>query len=122
MARGALFVGWGALIPGREGAARKLLGEAVEYLQQLEQAGAIDGFEAVAPEPHGGDLTGFVLVRGEQEAISRLRVSDQFTRIAVRVQLVHSNVGVVGAYTGAEMESLFEVWDREEEELTDGAR
>jgi hypothetical protein len=118
MAKGALFVGWGALIPGREQAARKVLAEAVQYLQRLQQAGTIDSFEAVALEPHGGDLAGFVLVRGDQEAIAHLRVSAEFTRVAVRVQLVHTHVGVVGAYTGAEMQSLFEVWDRQEEELT----
>lgn len=118
MVQGALFVGWGALIPGREGAARTVLNEAVQYLERLRQAGTIDSFDAVALEPHGGELTGFVLVRGDQEAISRMRVSDEFTRIAVRVQLVHTHVGVVGAYTGAEMQSLFEVWDRQEEELT----
>ena len=88
------------------------------YLQRLQQEGTIDSFEAVALEPHGGDLTGFVLVRGDREAISRMRVSDEFSRIAVRVQLVHTDVGVVGAYTGAEMQSLFEEWDRQEEDLT----
>ena len=118
MAKGALFVGWGALIPGREGAARRVLNEAVQYLQRLQREGTIDSFEAVALEPHGGDLTGFVLVRGDREAISRMRVSDEFARIAVRVQLVHTHVGVVGAYTGAEMQSLFEEWDRQEEDLT----
>jgi hypothetical protein len=118
MAKGALFVGWGALIPGREGAARRVLTEAVQYLRRLQEEGVIDSFEAVALEPHGGDLAGFVLLKGDREAISRIRASDEFTRIAVRVQLVHAHVGVVGAYTGAEMQSLFEVWDRQEEELT----
>jgi hypothetical protein len=113
-----LFVGWGALIPGREQAARRVIGESVEHLQRLQREGAIDSFEAVALERHGGELTGFVLVKGDQQAISRLRTSDEFTRIAVRIQLVHTYVGVVGAYTGAEMQSLFEVWDREEGELT----
>src|ERR671928_154888 len=54
MAKGALFVGWGALIPGREAAARRVLGDAMQYLQRLQQAGTIDSFEAVALEPHGG--------------------------------------------------------------------
>jgi|SRR5918912_2858184 hypothetical protein len=118
MAKGALFVGWGALIPGREAAARRVLGDAMQYLQRLQQAGTIDSFEAVALEPHGGDLIGFVLVKGDKNAIAQLRVSDEFTRVIVRVQLVHSHVGVVGAYTGAEMQSLFTVWDRQEDELT----
>ena len=117
MTKGALFVGWGALIPGREDAARKVLAESVEYLQRLQWEGAIDSFEAVALEPHGGELAGFVLVKGDRQALAHLRVNDEFTRLVVRIQLVHTHVGVVGAYAGAEMQSLFEVWDEQEAEL-----
>ena len=118
MSKGALFVGWGALIPGREEAAQKVLKEAIQYLQRLQQEGAIDSFEAVALEPHGGDLAGFVLVKGDKEIVAELRVSAEFVRITARVQLVHSHVGVVGAYTGAEMQTLFQMWDQQTEELT----
>jgi hypothetical protein len=118
MASGALFVGWGALIPGREEAAGRVLEEAMRYLDRLQQEGVIDSFEAVALEPHGGELAGFVLVRGDRDRIAQLRVSDDFLRIAARVQLVHRDVGVVGAYTGAEMGALFAMWDRQIEELT----
>ena len=117
MAKGGLFVGWGALIPGREESAGKVLNEAMMFLQRLQQDGTIDSFDAVALEPHGGDLAGFVVVKGEKDAIARLRVSDEFVRIMIRVQLVHSHVGVVGAYSGAEMGELFSVWDRQTEEL-----
>jgi hypothetical protein len=118
MAKGALFVGRGALIPGREAAAQRVLEEAVQYLTALQRNGTIDSFELVALEPHGGDLAGFVLVKGDREAIARLRTSNEFARIVARVQLVHSNVGVVGAYTGPEMGALFELFDRQREELT----
>lgn len=117
MAKGALFVGWGAIIPGREEAAPRVLNEAVQWLVRLQHEGRIDGFEAVALEPHGGDLAGFVLVKGDKESLASLRVEDEFLRTMVRVQLVHSKVGVVGAYTGAEMQSLFALWDREEATL-----
>ena len=116
--KSALFVGWGALIPGREKTARSVLGEAMQYLRRLQKEGTIDSIEAVALEPHGGDLNGFVLVKGDQERLARLRVEDEFVRIIVGVQLVHSNVGVVGAYTGAEMQSLFAIWDQQEEKLS----
>lgn len=90
----------------------------MQYLQQLQQEGTIDSFEAVALEPHRGELAGFGLVKGDKDAVARLRVRDDFLRIMARVQLVHSDVGVVGAYTGAEMQSLFEMWDHQIEELT----
>ncbi|HEY8560135.1 MAG TPA: hypothetical protein VIL74_07150 [Pyrinomonadaceae bacterium] len=122
MAKGALFVGWGAIVAGREKVAPKVLGDAVAYLERLQGEGTIDGFDVVLLEPHGGDLGGFVLVRGEKETIARLRVDDEFMRLIVAVQLVHQKVGVVGAYTGAEMQSLFRMWDDEEDKLLSADR
>jgi hypothetical protein len=118
MAKGALFVGWGALIAGREKAAQKVLNEAMQYCQRLRQEGTIDSFEAVALEPHGGELEGFVMIKGEREKIAKLRVDEEFVRVIVGVQLVHNKVGVVGAYTGSEMQSLFETWNQQEENLS----
>jgi hypothetical protein len=68
-------------------------------------------------EPHGGDLGGFVLVKGVKESIAKLRVEDEFVRLIISVQLVHQKVGVVGAYTDAEMQTLFQMWDEQEEKL-----
>lgn len=117
MAQGALFVGWGALIAGRERAAQGVLAGAMQYLERLRGQGVIESVEVVALEPHGGDLEGFVLVKGDKEALARLRVADEFVRVIVGVQLVHQKVGVVWAYTGAEMQTLFEAWSRQEEKL-----
>jgi hypothetical protein len=118
MAKGALFVDWGALITGREKVAQNVLNDAMHYLQGLQEEGTVDSIEAVALEPHGGDLNGFVLVKGDKETLAHLRVDDEFVRMIVGGQLVHSKVGVVGAYTGAEMQSLFKMWDQQEEKLT----
>jgi hypothetical protein len=40
MVKGALFVGWGAIITGREKIAPTVLGEAVEYLQRVKKQGS----------------------------------------------------------------------------------
>jgi hypothetical protein len=89
MAKAALFVGWGALIPGREEAAGKVLEGAVAWLTELQRQGRIDSFEPVALGPHGGDLAGFVLVKGDKDAIAELRYSDEFVRISAHIQRVH---------------------------------
>jgi hypothetical protein len=117
MAKGALFVGWGSIISGREKVAADVLHEAMKYLEQLHREGVIDGADAVLLEPHGGELEGFVLIKGEKDAISRLRVDDVFIHMIVGVQLVHNNVRVVGAYSGAEMDSLLKLWDHQEARL-----
>ncbi len=118
MAKGALFVGWGALIPGREQAAQGVLNDAVAYCMRLQQEGTLDSFDAVALEPYGGNLIGFVLIKGDRDKLALLRVSDEFVRTLVRVQLVHENVSVIGAYSGTEMQALFQMWNEETETLT----
>ncbi|MBN8942286.1 MAG: hypothetical protein J0H01_22460 [Rhizobiales bacterium] len=117
MAKGALFVGWGALIPGREKVAPGVLDEALAFLQGKRQRAEIDGFDVALLEPHGGDLEGFVLVKGDKDVLARLRVEEAFLRIIVGVQLVHQRVGVVWAHMGAEMPPLFALWDQQEEKL-----
>jgi hypothetical protein len=64
-----------------------------DHLAPLQQEGTRDGFEPVALGPHGGDLAGSVLVKGDKETVAQLRVDDEFVRITARAQLVHSNVG-----------------------------
>jgi hypothetical protein len=117
MAQGTLFVGWGAIIPGREKTASKVLGQAMGYLQGLKAEGTVDSVDVVLLEPHGGELEGFVLVRGEKSKLAELRVDERFVKVIVGVQLVHTKVGVVGGYSGAEMQSLLQIWDQQESAL-----
>ena len=65
MANAALVIGWGPVVPGREQKALQVFGEAIQYYTRLQQQGQIESFEPVALEPHGGDLNGFLLVRGD---------------------------------------------------------
>ena len=97
MADGALFIGWGAVARGREKEAVELFNEILEYYGRLQEEDEIESFEPVFLEPHGGDLTGFVLIRGEPEKLAAIRVSDEFTRYSIRAGLVVDSFGVVGA-------------------------
>ena len=117
MSKGSLFVGWGSIIVGREKTAAQVLNEAMRYLQTLQNEGKLDTLEVVLLEPHGGDLEGFVLVKGDKEFLAKLRVEEEFVKIIVGVQLVHNKVGVVWAYSGREMQSLFQIWDQQEDKF-----
>ena len=97
MADAGLFIGWGAVARGREKEAVDLFNEIVEYYGRLQEEGEIESFEPVFLEPHGGDLSGFVLIRGESEKLATVRVSAEFTRYSIRAALVVDGFGVVGA-------------------------
>lgn len=117
MANGTLFVGWGSIIAGREKTASQVLGGAMGYLEELKASGTIESFDVVLLEPHGGELEGFVLVKGDKQKLAQLRVDETFVKVIVGVQLVHSKVGVVGAYSGAEVPAILQLWDEQEAKL-----
>ena len=97
MADSGLFVGFGNPTRGRERQALAVFSEALEYYGRLQQQGEIESFEPVFLEPHGGDLNGFILIRGEAEKLAALRVSEEFTRFSLRATLIVDGFGVVGA-------------------------
>src|SRR5712692_4575162 len=107
MANAALFIGWGPAVRGREQKALQVFNEVLQYYTQLQQQGTIESFEPVALEPHGGDLNGFLLIRGDQEKLNRLRTSQDFIRLNNRGSLVVENLGVIGAFIGEGLQRLF---------------
>jgi hypothetical protein len=97
MADAGLFIGWGEVVRGRETEAIEVFNETLAYYGRLQEEGTIENFEPVFLEPHGGDLNGFILIRGEAEKLASLRVSEEFTQIATKATLVVENFGIVGA-------------------------
>lgn len=57
MADFGLFIGYGPPARGRERQSIKVFNEAMEYYTRLQQQGAIESFEAVMLQPHGGTST-----------------------------------------------------------------
>ena len=117
MADAALFIGWGAVVPGRERQAQRVFDEAVAYWTRLQQQGELESFEPVALEPHGGDLGGFCLLRGERERLSRLRHSEEFRRLDARAALVVRNFGVVSADLGEDLRRTFATYQEQTGDL-----
>jgi hypothetical protein len=97
MADAGLFIGWGEVVRGRETESLEVFNETLAYYGRLQEDGEIQGFEPVFLEPHGGDLSGFILIRGDAEKLASLRVSEEFTQFAIRAGLVVNGFGIVGA-------------------------
>jgi len=89
MANAALFIGWGEPVRGRE---RK--------------------------SPHGGDLTGFLFVRGDQQTLLSLTGGEEFQRLEARSRLIVDNWGVVPAVIGEALPAQLAVYQQQIEELT----
>ena len=81
----------------------RLFGQSLKYLTSLVVAGRVASVEPFFLEPHGGDLEGFFLVRGDREELNKIRYEDDFQRMTVRAQVVVENFGVIGAITGEQL-------------------
>src|SRR5262245_61889616 len=118
MADSGLFIGFGSPVRGRERQAVKVFNEAMEYYARLQQQGEIDSFETVFLESHGGDISGFTLVRGDRDKLAGIRTSDEFTRLSLRADLIVEGFGVVGANLGERVGALLGVYNEQVEDLT----
>jgi hypothetical protein len=118
MADSGLFVGFGIPVRGRERQAIAVFNEAFEYYTRLQQEGEIESFEPVLFEPHGGELGGFFLLRGDMDKLARVRGTEEFERLTVRAQLIVENLGVVSTFLGERLMSQMSVFGQQVEELT----
>ena len=110
MAEFGLFIGWGSSRAGREAAAGKAFDDAVAYWSALQAAGDIESFELVLLTPHGGDLTGFALLRGDPEKLGRLSMAPEFQRLTMRASVCLDGVGVVSALVDAGVMRSMAAW------------
>ena len=101
MAESALFIGWGDPYPGKAVASLQVFEEAVAYWESLRADGEIESVETVLLGYHGGDLSGFTLLRGDGEKLGRLRMAPEFQRITWRASVCLAKIGVVPALIGA---------------------
>jgi hypothetical protein len=118
MAGDALFIGWGPVARGRERKALEVFQEVQAYYGSLQQDGKIDGFDTVLIAPHGGDLAGFVLLRGSRSSLDEVRSSEEFRRQTARAAMVVDGIGVVDAYTGERLGEQIETFRAASEELS----
>ena len=87
MADHGVFIGFGFPARGREQEAAAVFQSLLEFLGGQAQQGNLENFEPAFIQPHGGDLGGFVLVRGERSKLDAVVASDEFQRIVIRAQL-----------------------------------
>jgi hypothetical protein len=97
MADAGIFLGWGEVVRGRETQAVEAFNETIAFFTERMEDGTIESFEPVFLEPHGGDLGGFMLIRGDVAKLATLRTSEEFTQLILRATLCVDGIGVVGA-------------------------
>ena len=112
MADKALFLGWNRPVIGREKEAAALFAKTLEYYGELQSKGTIESFEPVIMSRHGGDLNGFVLVRGETDKLNALKEDSQFLDLVIETGHVCEGFGIVDCYLGAKLMDVMARWTK----------
>ena len=110
MASNVMLFGWNRPIPGRENISGQHFGEFVSYLVGLQQQAAIQSFDIVFLDPHGGDLNGFFLIKGDSAKLDALISSNEWLRHMTRAALHLDNAGVIRGATGDAVMERMALW------------
>ena len=105
-----LFIGFGWPVRGREQKAAQVFNEGIVLWKRWQDEGMIETWDAVFLEPHGGDLGGFFVLRGERDKVALARSSDDLAKFATRAQLIVDKFGIVGAEMGERIGAQMEMF------------
>jgi len=112
MANHVVIVGWNKPTAGREKQAMKLFEKAMGNYVKWQNEGRIESFEPVLLSWHGGDLNGFVILRGNAKKMADLKSDDAWIELVVESGYCLENFGVVDGYTGDSMMKMFERYSK----------
>jgi len=110
MSSNAIFFAWNRSLPGRESTSSEHFNEFVGYLGSLQKAGSIQSFGAVFLNPHGGDMNGFFLIRGDSGKLDGVIGSADWVRHMTRAAMHLDGSGAVRAVTGDLVMQRMELW------------
>ena len=110
MSSHVILFGWNRSIPGREKVSAGHFEEFVKYLGGLQQKGAIQMFDIVFLDAHGGDLNGFFLLKGESARLDALVSTTEWITHVTRASLHLEGSGVIRGVTGDEIMKRMAIW------------
>ena len=112
MANRILFIGWNRVVAGREQQGMNLWQKAMEYYEGLKSGGRIESYEPVLLSAHGGDLNGFIILRGDAEKLAGVREDNIFMDLASEAEYCLDGFGIVGGYIGDSIRDNLTRWSK----------
>ena len=89
-----------ALEPRPRALERRAFRRVREYLNGRKEAKAIDDYEIVFLDAHGGDLGGFFLIKAESAKLDTFLSSAEWITHITRATMHLENVGIIRGVTG----------------------
>jgi hypothetical protein len=113
MAGEAIFIGWGQVVRGREDKALEVFNESVAYWGSLQEKGTIESLDVVLLTPHGGDLAGFAILKGDPDKLDQLRRTDEFIGRNAKANLIVEGLGIVDAVSGERLGQQMQIYQQQ---------
>jgi len=110
MSNAVIFLGWNRPSVGREQQAMQVFQKSLEFYTKLQTEGRIESFETVILSSHGGDLNGFILLRGDAEKLSEIRRDETFVDIVIEAEYCVDGFGHVDGYIGKGLDDVITRW------------
>ena len=107
MADQILFLGWNRSVTGREQQALKVFEKGMEFFGKLQADGRIESFEPALLSAHGGDLNGFIILRGDAGKLAKVRQDDTFINILMEAEYCLEGFGLITGFIGEGLTDLF---------------
>lgn len=108
MATACLLIGWNRPYPGQHKEGMSALMESRGTIQKWQKDGWYESYELIGLTPHGGDLNGFILLKGERAKLDELRRTDEFERFSMRLGSLFDRWGVVPGVTEAGIDKVMQ--------------
>ena len=86
MADHVIFLGWNRPTVSREQQAMQVFQKSLEYWGKLQTDGRIESFEPVILSSHGGDLNGFIILRGDAEKLAEIRRDETYIDLIIEAE------------------------------------
>jgi hypothetical protein len=110
MSSNVMLFGWNRPIPGREKTSVQHFDEFVKYLGGLQQTGAVQAFDIVMLNAHGGELNGFFLIKGTSAQLDAVVSTTEWTAHMTRAAFHLDGSGVIRGVTGDEIPPRMALW------------
>lgn len=110
MSVNAVMFGWNRSLPGRENLSAAHFQDFSAYLQKQIASGAIESFEPVLIEPHGGAFNGFFLIKGTTQQLGNLTSSPEWAQHQVRAELHLEGAAIWRAISGKAVAERMGMW------------
>ncbi len=112
MADRVLFIGWNRVIAGREQQGMQLWQKAMEFYGKLQSSGTIESFEPVLLSAHGGDLNGFIMLRGDAANLELVKEDNAFIDLSAEAEYCLEGFGIITGYLGDRIVDQLSRWSK----------